>query len=128
MIQYTDTDFKEMNIEDIEQCASLSSRVTTRIDFVGLDQTQDIQAIGKMFSLHPLTLEDIANIQQRPKIEDMDDYIFLTLKMFDYHPDIQQLEEEQISFVLGKHYLISFQEKDEHDDFALIKERIKTST
>jgi len=127
MIEYNESDIKETEIQDFEQCTSLSSHKTTWIDFIGVDQTNDIQEIGTIFDLHPLILEDIANIQQRPKIDDMDDYIFLSLKMFDYHKDTQILEQEQISLVLGKHYLISFQERDSDDDFTTIKERIRNS-
>lgn len=97
------------------------------IDFIGLDQTDDIQELGQIFHLHPLTLEDVANTQQRPKWEDMDDYLFISLKLFDYHKDTQTLYEEQISLILGKHYLISFQEKEGYDDFEIIKERIRKS-
>jgi len=127
MIEYNESAIKEIEVQDFHQCASLSSHMTTWIDFVGVDQTNDVQEIGQVFDLHPLILEDIANIQQRPKIDDMDDYIFLSLKMFEYHKDTQTLEEEQISLVLGKHYLISFQEREGDDDFTIIKERIRNS-
>ncbi|MBU0627457.1 hypothetical protein KKG31_00705 [Patescibacteria group bacterium] len=72
-----------------------------------------------------MILEDIVNTEQRPKIEEIeDDYIYISLKMFDYHKnDERKLLEEQISLVLGKHYVLSFQEN-ENDDFDVLKERI----
>lgn len=127
MVVYDEANYQEIEVEDFQQCASLDPHQTTRIDFIGLDQTNDIQEIGNVFDLHSLTLEDIANIQQRPKIEDMDDYIFLSLKMFEYDNATHELQEEQVSLVLGKHYLLSFQEKDGYDDFEMIKDRIKKS-
>ena len=126
MIHYND-DVVETTVKDFNECTSLPSRGVTRIDFIGVDQTNDVQEIGQVFDLHPLTLEDISNIQQRPKIDDMEDYIFVSLKKFEYHRDTQVLDEEQISFVLGKRYLISFQEKEGNDDFEIIKERIRKS-
>jgi magnesium transporter len=77
-----------------------------------------------VFTLHPLTLEDIANIQHRPKIEDLDDYIFAVLKMLSFDPIKNKIKEEQISLVLGENYVISFQENESIDDFPNIKERI----
>ena len=126
MIHYND-EVVETRIKDFNECRSLPAHGVTRIDFVGVDQTNDIQEIGQVFNLHPLTLEDIANTQQRPKIDDMEDYIFMSLKKFEYHRDTQILNEEQISLVLGKNYLISFQEKHGNDDFEIIKERIRKS-
>ncbi len=126
MIAYN-SEVKETKVKDFNECRSLSPHAVTWIDFVGIDQTNDIQEIGQVFDLHPLTLEDIANAQQRPKIDDMEDYIFMSLKKFEYHNTTQVLDEEQISLVLGKTYLISFQEKHGNDDFEVIKERIRKS-
>ncbi len=126
MIHYND-EVIETKVKDFNECKSLPSHGVTRIDFIGVDQTNDIQEIGQVFDLHPLTLEDIANIQQRPKIDDMDAYVFMSLKKFGYDRETQVLDEEQISLVLGKYYLISFQEKEGDDDFETIKERIRKS-
>jgi magnesium transporter len=71
-----------------------------------------LESFGKLFELHPLTLEDIANVHQRPKMEDMDDYLFLVLKMFDFDHEEQKIKEEQISLILGERYVITFQENE----------------
>jgi magnesium transporter len=125
MIDYNESTLKEITVEDFSECKDFVRKSVKWIDFDGVDQTNDVQEIGEIFTLHPLLLEDIANIQQRPKLEDMEDYIFVSLKMFDYRRETQTLDEEQISLVLGQDYLISFQEKDENDDFEIIKERIR---
>lgn len=125
MIDYNDVTFKETVVEDFSECKNFVRKSVKWIDFDGVDQTNDVQEIGEIFALHPLTLEDIANIQQRPKIEDMEEYIFISLKMFYYDKETQTLDQEQISLVLGQDYLISFQEKEENDDFEIIKERIR---
>jgi len=126
VMSYHDTFFQELDVRDLHQCSSLDKTLTTWVDFIGVDQINDLQSLGDMFGFHPLTLEDIANIQQRPKIEDMEKYIFLSFKMFCYHQDTQLLEQEQISLILSDHYLISFQEREGDDDFEIIKERIRS--
>lgn len=124
MIEYNEKEYTEKTVSDFRECTETRRDHVKWIDFVGVDQTNDISEIGELFELHPLTLEDIANIHQRPKYEDMDDYLFLTLKMFRYEKEEQQLKEEQISFVLGNRYVISFQEDEHSDDFENIKQRI----
>lgn len=125
MVEYNEQEYIETTVNDFAQCINPREDIVRWIDFIGVDQTNDLTEIGALFHLHPLTLEDIANIQQRPKMDDMDEYLFLSLKMFAYANEEKQLKEEQISFVLGKNYVISFQENQESDDFENIKDRIR---
>jgi magnesium transporter len=74
-----------------------------------LHDTQLISRLGKSFTIHPLVLEDIVNTEQRPKADKIDEHIFITLKML--HTWNGELENEQVSFVLGSGYLLSFQER-----------------
>jgi magnesium transporter len=84
-----------------------------------------LEEVGTIFGLHPLTLEDILNSDQRPKMEDFCDYIYIVLKAF-YSNDGQanEIHSEQISIVLGRTFVISFQER-ETDIFRLVMERIR---
>lgn len=84
----------------------------TWINVDGLHKTDEIEQIGRHFHLHPLTLEDIVNSEQRPKVENYDDYLFVVLKIAFYDNAAQQLEMEQISLVLMAGTLLSFQEKE----------------
>lgn len=88
----------------------------------GLNNTGEIEKLGKYYDLHPLLLEDIVNTDQRPKIDEYEDYIFLVVKML-YHNPQGQLINEHLSLVLGKNYVLSFQEA-EGDVFAAVRERI----
>lgn len=95
------------------------------IDWVDIDKLQDIkliEQIGTQYKLDPLVLEDILNIDQLPKFEDLHDYIFVSLKMLSLGDDGVQIE--QVSFVLGDKYLISFQEKP-GDVFNPVRKRIE---
>lgn len=93
------------------------------INIDGLHNIDLIEEIGKQFKLHPLLLEDVLNTEQRPKSEEHDDHLFFTLKTLNTIKD-DEIIYEQMSFVLGKDYLISFQER-EGDLFDQLRERIK---
>jgi len=94
------------------------------IDIYGLAQVKIIEEIGHQFNLHPLVLEDILSPNQRPKLEDFGKYIYAVIKKLSWKQEEDEFEYEQISFVLGENYVISFQERDSNL-FNPIYERIK---
>ena len=96
----------------------------TWINVDGLHEVDIIEKIGGQFGIHPLTLEDIVNTGHRPKAEDFEDYEYIVLKMLTYDEDQNHITAEQVSFILGPHYLISFQET-EGDVFNFVRERIR---
>ena len=110
-----------LNIEDAAIYKETDSVTWINVD--GLKHTDQIESIGKQYDLHPLVLEDIVNTSQRPKIDEYDDYIFIVLKMLYYDKD-ENIVIEQVSLVLGKNYVLTFQEA-EGDVFDTIRERIR---
>jgi len=96
----------------------------TWVTVTGLHDIDLIKSLGQHFGIHPLILEDIVNTGQRPKAEDYDDYIFVVLKMLFYDAAANHITAEQVSFILGARYLISFQEV-EGDVFNFVRERIR---
>ena len=85
-----------------------------------------VQAIGDAVGLHPLTLEDIANTHQRPKIEDYGDYLYVAVRML--APEgIGGFRSEQVSLVLGKNCVVSFEEEP-GGTFERIRERLHAGT
>lgn len=95
----------------------------TWINLNGLNHEKEIESLGENYNLHPLVLEDIVNISQRPKIDEYEDYIFVVLKML-YYDDNAQIVSEQVSFVLGSDYVLTFQES-EGDVFDSVRDRIR---
>ena len=95
---------------------------TTWINIDGLSNTAEIEKVGKYYELHPLIIEDIVNTNQRPKIDEYRDYFFIVAKMLYYRED-GRLENEHISMVLGKNYVLTFQEAD-GDVFNGVRERL----
>jgi len=83
-----------------------------------------IRTIGDHFGLHPLIQEDIVHTGQRPKLETYDDHVYVVSKMLYHDEDEDRLRAEQVSFVLGGSYLISFQE-DPGDVFEPVRERLR---
>ncbi|MBU2951723.1 magnesium/cobalt transporter CorA [Tamlana agarivorans] len=102
-----------------------NSDSVTWVNLNGLNHVNAITNLGNHFNLHPLVIEDIVSIPQRPKLDDYGDYIFVVLKML-YHTDDDEenIVSEQVSFVLGKNYVLSFQES-EGDVFDAVRARIK---
>jgi magnesium transporter len=78
----------------------------TWINVDGLNDVDIIDKIGRHFGIHPLTLEDIVNTGHRPKAEDFEDYDYIVLKMLTYDEDQNHITAEQVSFILGPHYLV----------------------
>lgn len=98
---------------------------TTWINIDGLGNTAEVEKLGKYYGLHPLIMEDIVNTNQRPKIEEYQDFLFIVAKML-YFKEDGQLENEHISFVLGKDYVLSFQETG-GDVFDGVRERLSSA-
>ncbi len=90
----------------------------------GIHDTSLINTIGKDFEIDSLVLEDIANTDQRVKIEDRGDYLFIVLKMVKFNKEINKIESEQISFLLGKTHMITFQEEP-GDVFDAVRKRME---
>ena len=110
-----------LNIEDAINYKETDSVTWINVD--GLQHIDKIEDIGKQYDLHPLVLEDIVNTTQRPKIDEYEDYLFIVLKML-YYDANEEIVIEQVSFVLGKNYVLTFQEA-EGDVFGYIRERIR---
>ena len=127
VIDYDDKHVEERKPETIEESLLLKGEPSvTWINVDGVHDVEAIEKIGKHFGIHPLILEDIVNTGQRPKVEDFGDYIFLVLKMLYYDEEEDNVGAEQVSLILGRNFLISFQEQ-EGDVFNAVRERIRKS-
>ncbi|RZN37031.1 MAG: magnesium/cobalt transporter CorA [Methanophagales archaeon ANME-1-THS] len=127
LIDYDETQFQEKEVERVEDCFPFKDTPTvTWINIDGLHDVAIIEKIGKQFGFHPLLLEDILNTNQRPKMEDFEHYIYIVLKMLYYGERAHEVTAEQISLILGSHFVISFQER-EDDVFTTIRERIRNA-
>lgn len=111
-----------------EECLTyLKSDSVTWVDILGLGSVNVLRQIGLHFQLHPLLLEDVVNVPQRPKVEDYNEQLLIITQMVLPKPNREGFFSEQVGFVLGKHYLLTFQEEPEHDCFALVRDRVRTN-
>ncbi|MEN2280639.1 magnesium/cobalt transporter CorA [Algoriphagus sp. SE2] len=124
LITYDENDFYEevINLNQLEDHLKLQKKVTW-IDILGLHDVEILEKIGSIFGIHKLTLEDILSVDQRPKMEVFEDYIFSTLKMIQCLSPESPIDEEQVSFVLHEDVLITFQEK-KGDVFQFVRDRL----
>jgi magnesium transporter len=125
VIDYDKAGLKEQELKDIMQGAVYKETNTvTWINIDGLHDIDVINEVGKAFELHPLLLEDILNTGQRPKMEEFDNCLFIVLKMLRYDDEKQIILAEQLSMILGRTFLITFQER-VGDVFEPVRERIR---
>jgi len=127
IIDYDEGNLEEKEARTIEECFPFKEKPTvTWINIDGLHEVEIIEKLGKYFGLHPLIIEDIVHTRQRPKMEDLENYIFLVLKMLYFDEETDDITTEQVSLILGSNFVISFQEKP-GDVFNPIRERIRKS-
>ncbi len=126
LMEYDESDFRETELTDISQCSELLGTGTVKwISIAGIHQTDTIEKLGATFGIHPLALEDMVNVDQRPKIEDFDDYIFIVMKTHHYDDATGEVSVEQVSLVVTRDCVITLQEKDD-PIFDKIRDRIRT--
>ncbi len=91
-------------------------------------QKTEVESICELFNVHPLLQEDILSVNQRPKLDEMDDQIYCVLHMMYFNQLDHSIESEQISILLGKHFLLSFQDDELRDPFDAIRKRLALDT
>ena len=94
------------------------------VDVDGLTSTAMIEALGKKFNVHALSLEDILNPSQRPKAEEYDKHLYVVARMLYFKPENREIVSEQISLIISDGVLLSFQEKG-GDVFDKLRERLR---
>lgn len=125
LIHYNEEEIEERTLTSIDECTEYIGRNgTTWLNIDGLHDLEIINFLGSRFNLHPLVLEDIVNTQQRPKLDDMDDYLFIVAKMIYFNSNDKEIKFEQISLILLDNFVLSFQE-DEGDVFDPVRERLR---
>ena len=132
LIEYNEAEFIEKEFFDIQECLThVQTGMVKWINVDGVHNTEIIEHIGKLFNIHPLTLEDIANTNQRPKFEDFENYVVAIMKMIFEDENLKKqsddaLVSEQLSIILlNDDTVISFQEADGGDVFDVIRNRLR---
>lgn len=125
LFEYDKHECAERTITGHIDDASMKDR--SRVSWLNIDGIQDsrtLEEVGSAFDLHPLVLEDIQSTDKRPKLETYADYLFMIFKMLRLSPDGAAIDSEQVSLVLGRGYVISFQER-VGDVFDFVRDRLR---
>jgi magnesium transporter len=122
VVQYNET---TINIDVLEglDCPDSDENMVTWFDIRGLQDVPTIEHIGKIFKVHPLAVEDVLNTHQRPKWDDYENGIFITVRALRLN-GLYEIITEQVSFFLEKDVILSFQE-DADDLFKVVRERMQ---
>ena len=121
----------------VEDCVQPKNGFIRWINVDGVHDLEIIEKICTQFKVHSLTQEDIVNTEQRPKVDEYseENYLYFVIKMLylkkeklnngeEHSNETLKLQAEQISLILGKNYVISFQETI-GDIFDPIRTRIR---
>ena len=126
LIDYSDRHATRITITTPETCIPyLESDSVSWLNVNGLGNLETWQKMAKVFQLHPIALEDVVNMPQRPKVVQYEDRLIIIAWMVSLEPEAEELGREQISIVLGKHYIISVQEDPKDDCLKPVRDRIR---
>lgn len=126
LIDYNLTGATRIQLETPEACTPyLDTESISWLDVQGLGNENILRRVGDVFSLHPLVLEDVVNVPQRPKVEQYGDQLLIIARMITPKPGGYGFLSEQVSFIVGKHYLLTVQEEPELDCFSPVRDRIR---
>jgi len=124
VFDYDTNAVEEHTYKSITECFRF--KANNRITWINIDglRKTDVETICNYYEIHPLLVEDILSINQRPKMDEVEGVLFCLLNMLYYNTEKRTVETEQISIVLGKDFVISFQEDASRDVFDPIRTRL----
>jgi len=117
---------EEKRLTSIEE--SYYARESSSISWINVDGIHDSDLVNNIcnhFNIHSLTIEDILSVGQRPKVENLDNYIFMVMNMLTFDDINEEVVAEQVSLIVSDHTVISFQEH-KGDVFESIRNRIRS--
>ncbi|TFG27998.1 MAG: magnesium/cobalt transporter CorA [Promethearchaeota archaeon] len=127
IIDYNEKDFHIKEIQKLEEDLNvIEDSIVRWINVSGINQVNLIEKLGDQFQIHPLVLEDILNPNQRPKIEEFENQIFIVLRMLSWNKEEKQIVSEQISIILTQNCVITFREIDNKIFYPIIERLTKS--
>ena len=126
MLEYDERNCIESALTQLDLLGvSRSKSSVTWVNIEGIHDIQALEKIGRRFDLHPLVMEDILNTDQRPKLEDYGDYLYIVLRMLTNGTETGEIASEQVSLILGGNFVLSIQEGAKGDVFDPVRTRIR---
>lgn len=126
LIDYNEALATRLKVDVPEECTPyLDTNSVSWVDVLGLGNQETWMRMGKVFKLHPIALEDVVNVPQRPKVVDYDNQLIIIAWMVTVKPGSEPLHKEQVSIILGEHYVLTVQEEAEYDCLQPVRDRIR---
>lgn len=111
----------DLSLDDMPEL--LSGRQTVWVDVRGLGDEAFMRHLAEVFKVHPLALEDMVNVPQRPKMEPHEHHLLIITRMMRMLDD-GAVDREQVSLIVGENYVLSVQERF-GDAFDPVRERLR---
>lgn len=125
IIEYNNDKAENFKLKQVTDCfAFLKTESNTWINVDGL-RKEDVEKLCEHFGIHPLIVEDILSIGQRPKTDEINGLLFCLLNMLYFNDETSSVETEQVSIILGRNFVISFQEDANRDLFDPVRDKLK---
>lgn len=113
---------ENISIEELKNLSASDNFLWVNIE--GINHVEQVKLICDFYEIHPLTMEDILSVEQRPQIDESENYLFVALKMLQFDQEKRKTLGEQVSFILRKNMVITFQEK-KGDTFEAVRVRLR---
>ena len=125
LIEYGDSEIVEHQFTSLAAAQAYQPKLPVLwLNVHGLHEPEVMAEIGRRFKLHPLVLEDILNTDQRPKVDDYGDYLFMVARFFEIDGESRQIGSDQVSLILGPNFVLTFQERPS-GRFDPVRERLR---
>jgi magnesium transporter len=127
VFDYNSEELEEKKFDSVQDV--LAYKHNNHITWINIDglRKNDVEIVCSHFGIHPVLMEDILSINQRPKMDEVEGILFCLLNMLYYNPENNTVEQEQISIALGKDFVVSFQEDANRDVFDSVRNKLRMS-
>ena len=121
---YDESDLKEFQSTNVDEC--LHFKTSNRLSWINIDglRKTEVEKVCDHYGVHYLLIEDILSVNQRPKMDEVEGVMFCLLNMLYFNDAKKTVETEQISIVLGKEFVLSFQEDASRDVFDPLRNKL----
>lgn len=125
VFNYSAETVEERKLDKIQECFTYKDN--NLISWINIDgiRKADVETISTQFGIHPLLIEDILSMHQRPKMDEVEGVLYCLLNMLYFNNTTRTVETEQISIVLGRNFVVSFQEDADRDVFDPIRLKLR---
>ena len=126
VFDYDAESLREHEATDINDC--IPYKETDSVTWINVDNVPPVSFLEELrlgFDLHPVIVDDILTLHQRPKIEVLDKYVFIRLKTIRFDAEVKKMRHEQISMVLAPRFVLTFQQGVSGDPFDGVRNLIR---